>query len=247
VSTLFRVAFALMAAITCCIAGWALLHTLGVQQHPRVATPIEVRAPSVAPLPPQPPLAPVARPVEASATRVHAVGALTVQPAGEPAVPVVVQLRSAWSDAPVASRPLAAAADSVPLTFAGVPHGDYFFYLLPESPTHKHSYLVRQQVTVPATPGTIALDVSVHTLRVRVLDGDGQPMPRAMLRLARADDPAWLPPQPPTAPPVTDAQGRCTFTPLGAGAYQVGVVDSAAAADVRLPAKDEVVLRLPRR
>lgn len=244
--TLFRTAFAVIAAVTCCVAGWAALHVLGVQERPRAAGPVDLRAPEIPAPSHKPPLPDLRVAAEASIARPPAtrLGAITVRPHGDlAALPLTLEVRSGWSDAPLATRPLDAAA--APIALDKLPYGEHWLVVTAADMAAKHRYLTHTRVSVGPAMATIDLDVRIVTLRVRVVGPSGQPVPRALVLLTRADDPKWLAPLTAEAAPLTDAQGELSFTPIGAGDYQVSVIGGTAPPmRLTLPGPDAITLTL---
>ncbi len=254
--TLIRLVFAVLAGITCCIAGWAGLHALGVQERPRAAGPADVAVPEAPIATQKPALAPLRAVVDASASRQPTAtsGSLTVALRGErPPFALTLQLRRGWSAAPLCTR-IVEASNSIgggnteSVTFPNLPAGEHLLYLVAGNAATPDSYLVRMPVSIPAPGAPIEIDVGVASLLVRVRDAADRAVPRALVQLSRPDDPRWIAPLPSGvtfAAPLTDAQGDVTFAPLGAGTYRVSVIDDPTAAiEVTLPAQPEVTLRL---
>ncbi len=254
--TLIRVVFAVLAGITCVIAGWAGLHALGVQERPRAAGPADVAVPD-APTPThKPALVPLRAVVDASASQrpTATTGSLTLALRGErPTLALSLQLRRGWSAAPLYTHAVEASnsigdGNAEPVTMPNLPAGEHLLYLVADNAPTPDSYLVRMPVSIPATTAPIEIDVRVAALLVRVRDAADRAVPRALVQLSRPDDLRWIAPLPATAgfaAPLTDAQGDVTFAPLGAGTYRVRVIDDPTAAiEVTLPAQREVTLRL---
>jgi hypothetical protein len=249
VSTLFRVVLAVAAAITACIAGWAGLQALGVQERPHAEGAVMAAIPRLDPAPLPPPLPEVRQTVEASAPRrtTRDVGSVALALHGLPSdLAAALVVRSGWSRVPLRVRDLGDRPETVVL--GGLPHGEHLVDVVVDPAAPPACYLTRVRVAVPAT-AAVELDLRTGSLRVTVHGPAGAGLARVPVRLERRDDPAWLPPTPSAdgfGGPITAADGSVTFSPLGVGCYRVhALAEGALPAEARVPQQDAVTLTVP--
>ncbi|MEZ5967347.1 MAG: hypothetical protein R3F56_26150 [Planctomycetota bacterium] len=251
-TTLIRVLIALVAALTVCVVGWAGLHAIGVKPPTVAAAPSDLQLPSPSPVPsPRANLAPFGSAVDASLSRptARSRGEVDVELiGGTPSMDLVLRVVSGWSGAPLAQRPLdAPALADGRVRFTGVAKGSHWLTLVPAAAPTAASYLTRVRIDVPAD-ARAQLDVTTHPLRVRVLRA-GAPVARALVRLERADDPAWMDSTQSDGDDGvawTDADGQVGLGPLGRGSYRARVVgESAPTISFEVPGTAEIEISLP--